>query len=163
MATLLLSVDGTEWPLSLDKIKLSEAEECEKRTGWTVSEWIDANQVRPVPGHDPQRRRRRGLGHVGHGPIGREMGRRRRRHRRHPVAARCARGAGPYWARGGHDAASGRPRLKSEIDGFGPVFRHLFGVTEDDVRTWPLSQYRLYQNYARQYMQRQQRPEGEAI
>ncbi len=42
MATLLLSVDGTEWPLSLDKIKLSEAEECEKRTGWTVSEWIDA-------------------------------------------------------------------------------------------------------------------------
>lgn len=39
---LTLTHDGTGYDLFLDRFKLSEAEDCEAKTGWTVAEWLDA-------------------------------------------------------------------------------------------------------------------------
>ena len=34
------------------------------------------------------------------------------------------------------------------------MFRHLYGVSEDEVRRWTLSKWRLYQEYARTILTR---------
>lgn len=39
---LTMTHEGTSYDLFLDRFKLSEAEDCEAKTGWTVAEWLDA-------------------------------------------------------------------------------------------------------------------------
>ena len=39
-----------------------------------------------------------------------------------------------------------------EIHGWGPAFLHLFGVTEEEVRDWPMGKWWLYQQYAQAFL-----------
>jgi hypothetical protein len=46
--------------------------------------------------------------------------------------------------------------LTAEVEAYGPVFRHLFGVSEEEVWSWPEDRRLRHKDYADAFLSRQQ-------